>query len=129
MRIQKENNEMERCQASRLNPLVHLFFYKLLIIESQKYSCGRKELRRAARIFPRTGAGEDPGATQEPGELYLLIKWQGCGQPDLVTAKEANINIPQVSFNNSCSTITQHLCTQVVIKYYEENVKLYDDDN
>ena len=38
------------------------------------------------------------GATKEPGELYLLIKWEGCDQLDLVTAKEANINIPQVSF-------------------------------
>lgn len=51
------------------------------------------------------------GATNDPGELYFLIKWTGTEETDLVAAKEANIKIPQV-----------------VIKFYEDRLNWYEDD-
>merc|ERR1739838_788365 len=51
------------------------------------------------------------GATNDPGDLYFLIKWKGSDEPDLVLAKEANIKIPQV-----------------VIKFYEDKINWNEGD-
>ena len=50
-----------------------------------------------AQGFGRNLAAEKIiGATNEPGELFFLIKWKGTEEADLVLAKEANVKIPQV---------------------------------
>ena len=45
------------------------------------------------------------GATNEPGDLFFLIKWQGSEEADLVPAKEANLKIPQVIISYVVSSL------------------------
>lgn len=70
------------------------------------------------------------GATNDPGELYFLIKWRGSDEADLVPAKEANVKIPQVTTEASCllTFFTFPHFLQIVIKFYEERLNWYEDD-
>ena len=70
------------------------------------------------------------GATNDPGELYFLIKWRGSDEADLVPAKEANVKIPQVITEASrlLTFFTFPHFLQIVIKFYEERLNWYEDD-
>lgn len=48
------------------------------------------------------------GATDASGELMFLMKWKGCGEADLVPARQVNIR-----------------CPEIVINYYENKIPWY----
>ena len=67
----------------------------------------KKAKKKKAYGFGRNlDAEKIVGTTDEPGELFSLVKWKGRESGDLVPAKEANLKIPQM-----------------VIKFYEDRLK------
>ena len=72
----------------------------------------KKAKKKKAHGFARNlDAEKIVGATNEPGELFFLIKWKGREEGDLVPAKEANLKIPQM-----------------VIKFYEDRLNFHESD-
>ena len=52
------------------------------------------------------------GATFETGKIFFSVKWKDCDQTDIVSAKEANLRIPQL-----------------VIQFYEERVDWGEEED
>ena len=52
------------------------------------------------------------GATFETGKIFFSVKWKDCDQTDIVSAKEANLRIPQL-----------------VIQFYEERVEWGEEED
>ena len=57
-------------------------------------------------------AEEITGATFETGKIFFSVKWKDCDQTDIVSAKEANLRIPQL-----------------VIQFYEERVDWGEEED
>jgi len=111
-----EENTWEPQENLDCPELINAFENKLKAKESHKEtgkelkeegnSGGHPEEDSRPRGFERgLEAAQVVGATDVTGELMFLMKWDGCKELDLVTARQANVKAPGV-----------------VIKFYEEKM-------
>ncbi|CAG9767807.1 unnamed protein product [Ceutorhynchus assimilis] len=61
------------------------------------------------------------GATDSPGQLMFLMKWQGTDEADLVPAKQANIKCPQIVIRFYEGRLRWHPPAQVSAGENKEN--------